>query len=318
MASWKESCPLDGSCGECGLGFAWADILTESAYRPSWCVEFAPRRRLVAAAAATLIMVFVPWKLWASIRMAHAVEGRRLAVYLGFVLAILYLMFALSHGVIVHQYWMACFDPKTAPAAVGGTAATNSMPVGEATVRSILLPISPEPLGQRTDSQGTWPWYSPWDMRTFWWEAWPVLVYGLIVIAISLCILVLFSVSSRAAVVPVVHIGRVAAYWAGVSLGFWGLGVAWTLAYWQNTWFAGPVTAAWVRVDDFVMMAGVPILVFVWWHAAIHRYLRMSHSRMIAATITVIAVGGGLVPMWFIDPGLVRGIFFHLMQLVGR
>ena len=308
VAGWHDSCPLDGRCGECGLSFAWGALISQTAHQPRWCIEFARRRHLVVAAAATLIMVFVPWKLWSSIRLAHAVRGRRLLLYVGFVLTICYVMFALGHGLMVHRYWSACF----------GTNVTSSTSAGQAMIRSALLPFATEPLGQRTDAGGTRPWYSPWDLRTFWSEAWPVLVYGLIVTAISACVLFVIAALPRHKAMRTAHIGRVAVYSAGLCVGFWGLGLAWSVAYWVNIWSNSLVIALWVLIDDQVMIAGVPLFMLAWWRAAIHRYLRLGHGWVIAATITLTACGGALVATWFIDQGFVQGVFHSLMWLVQR
>jgi hypothetical protein len=39
IASWREACPLTGICTECGLEFAWGDLLSGRLHYPRWCVE---------------------------------------------------------------------------------------------------------------------------------------------------------------------------------------------------------------------------------------------------------------------------------------
>ena len=38
--SWRNACPVDGRCAECGLEFAWRDVFAGDAMAPSWCVEY--------------------------------------------------------------------------------------------------------------------------------------------------------------------------------------------------------------------------------------------------------------------------------------
>jgi hypothetical protein len=61
VATWDASCPLTGTCSECGLGFSWPDIFHISAASP-WYIEdgrASPRRFLLTSLAA-----FRPRLLW--------------------------------------------------------------------------------------------------------------------------------------------------------------------------------------------------------------------------------------------------------------
>ena len=136
-ASWQESCPLTGRCGECGLGFAWHDLLTEGALPPAWCVEFAPPRRVPVAVAKTMAVSLIPLRFWASIRMTHRIRPRRLVVYAVLMVVTCYTMLMAANAMFVYSDWQN----------FGGTL-TSTMPVGEAMARAILLPFSDEPLGQ--------------------------------------------------------------------------------------------------------------------------------------------------------------------------
>lgn len=82
VATWKDSCPLEGVCSECGLQYRWAEILRPEKFEPRWCVEFVPRSRgFPAACVKTFLRSFWPWGFWRRIRMSHEIRPRRLAIY---------------------------------------------------------------------------------------------------------------------------------------------------------------------------------------------------------------------------------------------
>ena len=41
VTTWADACPLESTCSECGLFFAWSEVIGPLAPRPGWCVEFA-------------------------------------------------------------------------------------------------------------------------------------------------------------------------------------------------------------------------------------------------------------------------------------
>lgn len=53
VQSWRDACPLDGRCTECGLGFNWADLFTRPLHR--WLFEHQWRRRPIRSALFTMI-----------------------------------------------------------------------------------------------------------------------------------------------------------------------------------------------------------------------------------------------------------------------
>jgi hypothetical protein len=81
VATWVESCPLRGVCTECGLAFAWTDLMNEELAALPWCVEYAPRGRFVAATARTLGASCLPWRFWRRLTMAQRVRPGRIAAY---------------------------------------------------------------------------------------------------------------------------------------------------------------------------------------------------------------------------------------------
>lgn len=53
VQSWREMCPLEGRCTECGLEFDWADLFTRPLH--DWLFEHQYRRRPVRSALFTMI-----------------------------------------------------------------------------------------------------------------------------------------------------------------------------------------------------------------------------------------------------------------------
>ena len=82
VATWSESCPVEGTCAECGLVFRWVEVLQPGRFEPQWCVEYAPRRRaLPRAVLSTYIRSFWPWRFFSRLQMSHRIRWRRLTAY---------------------------------------------------------------------------------------------------------------------------------------------------------------------------------------------------------------------------------------------
>jgi hypothetical protein len=79
VASWRDSCPLDGICPECGLGHRWAEVLNPLLTVPAWSFEHALGRHAVALAR-TAIATLRPRRFWSAMRMEHPVRINRLLV----------------------------------------------------------------------------------------------------------------------------------------------------------------------------------------------------------------------------------------------
>jgi hypothetical protein len=82
IESWGETCPLAGTCTECGLRFTWSEVLRPDLHVPRWCVEYAPRRWwLLPPIRTTVLRSAWPWWFWRSMKMSHAVRPGRLALF---------------------------------------------------------------------------------------------------------------------------------------------------------------------------------------------------------------------------------------------
>ena len=302
IASWRESCPLAGRCGECGLGVAWHDLLTEGALPPAWCVEFAPPRRVPVAVATTLAASLIPLWFWGSIRMTYRVRPRRLVVYAVLMVVTGYAMLMAANALFVYSDWQKF-----------GGRITSTMSVGEAMTRAMLLPFSSEPLGQVNIGPRMAPYISPVSILEYLWGGWDLLTYGTIVAILGPCSLMGLVVSRRRAGVRRGHVARTLVYSLGWVVVLWAIGLAIMLPYY-TAWY-GPVMALWLPRLDYVLIVAIPGFVLVWWYGAIRRYLQMEHSFAVASAVTVLAVGGGLVTMSFIQPRFAE-YAFELLGLV--
>lgn len=101
-ATWRDTCPLDGTCPECGLGFAWGDVLVPGRIVPRWSFEHARSRvllRWLTTAARALFIL----PLWSGLRMEHPIANRRLILFAGVMLLVSHLQFAAAAGFFAYR-----------------------------------------------------------------------------------------------------------------------------------------------------------------------------------------------------------------------
>lgn len=82
VASWTESCPIEGVCSECGLGFAWCHVLNPTLRVPLWSYEHAaePSIRLFFA---SLSRSLLPHRFWKQFPLESPLNPRRLWRFVG-------------------------------------------------------------------------------------------------------------------------------------------------------------------------------------------------------------------------------------------
>src|SRR6185436_19805230 len=98
VAAWKDRCPLTGMCSECGLVFAWREVLSPSFLGPRWSFEHGLRPSSLRWLS-TLWRALVPGAMWRWLGMGHVVKRGRL---LRFILPIPIAMhFVLAEGAIL-------------------------------------------------------------------------------------------------------------------------------------------------------------------------------------------------------------------------
>ncbi len=292
VGAWKEACPLHGRCGECGLDFAWRDLFSESAYTPRWCIEFAPSWLVLPAAVCTAAMAVVPWRFWKAMRMTFALRGRRLAIYVLLLAAGCYACFAIGHAVIVDQEWQ-----------VYRGAGTLQSSRGRMALHAALMPFSSQPMAL-VRTPGSRHWLSPRGLLHIWQPAVSSLLMGTVIALACPLVLAALVATRRQAGIRGAHIVRIAAcsaawlaaIWLGVTID----AIAYTLGM-----------QAPINVVDWVLLAGSPVWLPLWWHAALHHYLHLTHAWATAIAITMIGVLIGILAVFVIDGDLADYILWR-------
>ena len=83
IATWEDQCPIEGTCPECGLGFAWANIIDPARVDLRWYIEHAPRKRdLLVRSPPTLRRLLIPNLYWRSVGVSTRIEIRTLLLWL--------------------------------------------------------------------------------------------------------------------------------------------------------------------------------------------------------------------------------------------
>jgi len=96
MATWDEkgSCPLKGTCAECGLTFLWIEMFEPERVPPRWCIEHTDASRFPIAMFMTCFHSLRPWRFWSRLKMSHEVCRRRLVCYVAVFFCALVLLFS--------------------------------------------------------------------------------------------------------------------------------------------------------------------------------------------------------------------------------
>jgi len=139
--SWTESCPMSGTCSECGLEFEWSELLSPKIRPPRWCVEYGRWWAVPWRTALTLGMALWPPSFWRSLKMTHRPRWRRIALFYLCMFGPLYVALAASHGYYGWLIWreydqgIAAFNKSKA-----GSTAVISLPVGLIQANPSLAP----------------------------------------------------------------------------------------------------------------------------------------------------------------------------------
>ena len=280
VATWGDKCPMTGTCTECGLSFEWAELFSAAFALPRWCVEAPePRRRLPRQALATFARSWLPWPFWSALRMSHPSRWRRLVAYLGLFAVVLYLTFALTHGLAVWLYWSSfsragVYTPNTGGWPVFWQAAA--------------LPLSNQSIGSFTAAgRGfTWPYQTPWRLFLYhWYDVGVLLVTVLIMHAGCGLTYAALPITRRRCKVRWAHVVRVTLY------GYVLVVPAIVLSLVASPMAMNGIPAAALVAPVAVGAWGaIPLMEVAWWTAATSRYLRMPHAWGVGLAVTVVGV----------------------------
>jgi hypothetical protein len=110
IGSWRDSCPLEATCAECGLKYRCAEMILPEKFEPPWCVEYCPGgvRLFVRSCASTFMRSLAPWRFWSRMRMSDRIRPRRIALYL-----LIIFMCVLFIGIVaipMASQWMAAVN----------------------------------------------------------------------------------------------------------------------------------------------------------------------------------------------------------------
>jgi len=99
--TWKESCPVEGVCSECGSEFWWGEVLAERASASWWFVESHRAKRFPLPVFATLAMLFRPIRFWSSVPVLMPFRPLRI----GYVICSMILLTPLLNGVVLALFY---------------------------------------------------------------------------------------------------------------------------------------------------------------------------------------------------------------------
>lgn len=113
--SWTDTCPLTGTCSECGLSFDWPALFNPTLIRVPGFYEHARHYFNLARAWRTWSWCILPWRFAARIKIEHPPRVGRLLLWLPVLLVPLFILQAASRLAVLQinaPKWRAQgFDP---------------------------------------------------------------------------------------------------------------------------------------------------------------------------------------------------------------
>jgi len=311
IASWTESCPIEGRCAECGLAFEWGELLDPRRSVPRWCVEYARGWGMWPAAFKTLcVLLLRPDRFWRQLTMVHAPRWWRMPLVLLVALAALYLVMALGVGWATyrnHSNFNRNGAPtQYAPALIGLYAFV--CPFSEYQF------VAPPGTSRRGFADRTLPprWYVSslhfrWiihDARlavrgrrflSFWnWHADTLpLFHSMMAAVLSPFAFILLPQSLRRAKVRLRHIIRIELY----GLMLLSCPVAMYILFRLVVPYY-PVLRSW---QSMIVFLAFVFCFIAWWSLACRHYLKLPHAWGVGASMVVLAYAGGLFAVALVD-----------------
>lgn len=288
----------EATCSECGLRFAWPDVLDPARHHVPWLYEHTPRagRRPtvgVRRAWGTLVRTLAPWVFWSRVRLHTRISIARLAVWLVVLVVPLHALWAMLNTWRRYVYFHA--------AAPGWGVVTGSQ-WETFFINAWLYPIA-ELRGTRVTG---WTLHLRDPSYSF-----------LLPLGASLLMPIVLLLLSSARATSRVRIGHV------LRAGVYGLGwIAWwyllwtsiTLASFIDEWLSGGGVSLGVLrgrlaaslpisrrdLGLFALGAWAAWFALYWWWA-IARGLRLPRAAWVWALLMLAALLAGALATWFDD-----------------
>lgn len=213
--------------------------------------------------------------------MSHEPRWGRLAGYLGLMLALVYLTFAVSHGLLVWGDWYdTARDPSFTPT-------TSGWPVF---LQAALLTFSDQSIGSmRFIGGGGWPYSTPFEIARYFWQ--DFLLGIAMVVAMHTCCGMTFAalpISRRLCMVRWMHIVRVTLYGYALLLP----AVLLTTVTMTMNDSSAPGAAIVGSLASLAWILILPLQI-IWWSVATSRFLKMPHGWGVGVAVVVV---GFLLP----------------------
>jgi len=303
VATWRELCPLDGICNECGLPWHWAELLSDRIRRPTWCVEFPLSLwQIVTRSVRTILMMARPNRFWAELTMMTPFRPLHMSLFWILAIAPFYLYFPITaareaaRGANSMSLSFSAAAPSIAYAAIFPFSTNPPAWYVKASYRvqkrSLTYPFvslqAPVPADCVSSLNGVWPSFYDFQVALVVRRLRPLGFsdYALVALVTGLLIPAGFIVLPRSRTRSSVrwnHLARVAAY-SIVPLFLIVDGEYLRRACWPLNW-TWDVQLAYV----VLLVIGMPIFYIVWWRSAIRYYLRMPHAWLISISLTIMA-----------------------------
>lgn len=307
VETWKDSCPLDGTCSECGLAFAWREILSERVRPPQWCVEVGPVGSLRRTIPGTVLRVNRARLFWRSISMRLPLRWDRLVLLNVALLVAAYVLLCTMSAATTGAYlWKE-------NASQGVTVTADEM---KAIATSLVQPWSPEPIGTITVAWRAvpMPLRSPRELLMIIWTRGHIGVVTHLAVGSLVfmpLVFIVLPIARRRAKVRWAHIGRIALYTPAVI--FLPLAILFAADAMRTVdqWTSGDV---WL-LDLLAELGGwlarlIPpallIMFWWWWRSACRHYLRMQRADLVAISIVLIGVLLSITMSWVLDDALLH------------
>ena len=304
--AWTECCPMTGRCAECGLQFAWADLLSQRCRVPTWSVEH-PNRVLPYPwrCCKTLVVTFAPWRFWKSIRMTHQPRWGRLALYCLVLPLIFYLLFTAHLAPIAvrgyRQYLMSAQPTQRSlwttlrPTQTATADSPMRVPLWWAVTRSCVAPFSESSPGTTVLPSGQTVNY-PAPHRVLGRHLPPrrfamsshlhgeVLAFPLSLAALIPAAFVLLPMTRRFHRIRWSHLVRITLY----SIPYLFLPVVYFL-FIHDFAVLGRIAPRPTGIFSLLCFVVAPALLFLWWGTAARYYLRIRHAWLTALTLMALS-----------------------------